>query len=106
MRTRVSSASATLLAALLCVAVSADAPAASHHAVPSEGAAVVGPALLERYAEELRANHPALAAAAARTEAAELGLAGTRRFADPTFRLGGGLFDERNMSAREEGNLG
>ena len=106
MRTRVSSASVSLLAIFLCVAASADAPAASHHAVPSEGSAVVGPALLDRYAEELRAHHPALAASAARTEAAELGLAGTRRFADPTFRLGGGLFDERNMSAREEGNLG
>lgn len=53
------------------------------------------PALVNQFAEELRTNHPALAAARARTNAAAAGLAGVRIWEDPMVRLGG-------VAAREE----
>jgi len=66
---------------------------------------VVTPALLDGLSRELRSQHPALRAAEARARAATHEAAGTRRFADPTARIGGIVFDERNMFARQEGDL-
>ncbi len=60
---------------------------------------------IEAQSATLNTNHPALKAARARFDAANSQAAGTRRFADPTVRLGGSVFDERHMMARDEGNL-
>jgi outer membrane protein TolC len=78
---------------------------ALHHAAAATNRLVITPALLAGLEAELRTNHPALRAADARAQAARLDAAGTRRWADPTVRLGGSVFDERNMFSREEGNL-
>ena len=56
---------------------------------------VVTPAYVNLLAEEMRTNHPALAAAAARAAAAVAGLAGVRTWEDPMLKLGG-------MAARED----
>ena len=47
------------------------------------------PALVNQFAEEMRTNHPALAAARARTNAAAAGVAAVRSWEDPVVRLGG-----------------
>ena len=53
------------------------------------------PALVNQFAEEMRANHPALAATRARINAAAAGLDGVRTWEDPMLRLGG-------MAARQD----
>lgn len=60
---------------------------------------------IEMTAVQLNEGHPGLRASRARHQAALAQAAGSRRFADPTARLGGTVFDERNMHSREEGNL-
>ena len=56
---------------------------------------VVTPEILGRLAEEMRAAHPALQAARARTNAAAAGVSAVRTWEDPTIRFGG-------VAAREE----
>ncbi len=65
--------------------------------------AVVTPALVNQFAEEMRTNHPALAAAAARTNAAAAGLAAVRTWEDPTLKVGGMAAEE--MMRAEDGDL-
>jgi outer membrane protein TolC len=64
---------------------------------------VLTPELVNRFAEEMRTNHPALAGAVARTNAAAAGLAAVRTWDDPTFRFGG-LAAEETMR-REDGDI-
>ena len=66
-------------------------------------AVVLTPELVNQFAEEMRTNHPALAAAAARTNAAAAGLAAVRTWEDPVFRFGG-LAAEESMR-REDGDI-
>src|SRR5205085_4437374 len=47
------------------------------------------PALLNDFADEMRAKHPALLAARARTDAAAAGLSAIRSWEDPMARVGG-----------------
>ena len=61
------------------------------------------PALVNQFAEELRANHPALAVARARTNAAAASLAGVRTWDDPMLRFGA-MASETRMR-REDGDL-
>lgn len=61
------------------------------------------PAVLERLAEEMRTNNPALRAAGARVDAAEASLAGVRTWEDPMVVLGG-QFADTAMRA-DEGDL-
>lgn len=63
----------------------------------------VTPALVNQFAEELRTNHLALAAARARTNAAAASLAGVRTWEDPMIRLGG-MAAEQGMRA-ENGDI-
>jgi outer membrane protein TolC len=60
---------------------------------------------IESTAAQLNQQHPGLRASRSRYQAALAQAAGSRRIADPTARLGGSVFDERNMHSREEGNL-
>ena len=53
------------------------------------------PALVNQFAEEMRTNHPALAAARARTNAAAAGVAAVRSWDDPVLRFG-------RLAARED----
>lgn len=53
------------------------------------------PALVNQFAEEMRTNHPALAAARARTNAAAASVAAVRSWEDPMIKFGG-------MAARED----
>lgn len=73
---------------------------------PAAAAPIVAtPEWIELQSGALNAGHPGLKSARARFDAATAEAAGVRRLADPSVRLGGAVFDERNMSAREEGNL-
>ena len=69
------------------------APAAppAHHPALGTNRVVITSELLAGFAAELRTNHPALRAAQARANAAGLNAAGTRRFDDPTLKLGGSV---------------
>jgi len=49
----------------------------------------ISPAFITQLAEEMRTNHPALQAAAARTNAAAAGIAAVRTWDDPMARVGG-----------------
>lgn len=99
--------SGCLTAASLSVAAAepSTVSVAPHHATVATNRLVITPALLAGLEAELRTHHPALRATEARAQAARLDAASTRRWADPTVRLGGSVFDERNMFSREEGNL-
>jgi len=66
-------------------------------------ALVLTPELVNQFAEEMRTNHPALAAAAARTNAAAAGLAAVRTWEDPMFRFGGMAAEE--MMRAEDGDI-
>ena len=48
----------------------------------------LAPALVNQFAEEMRTNHPALAAARARTNAAAAGVAAVRSWEDPKIKFG------------------
>ena len=73
---------------------------------PAPAAGIVAtPEWIELQSGALIAGHPGLSSARARFNAANAEAAGIRRIADPTVRLGGAVFDERNMKSREEGNL-
>lgn len=61
------------------------------------------PAYLNELAEELRQNHPALAAARERTNAAAAAVGGVRTWEDPLARIGGMAASERMRA--EEGDL-
>lgn len=63
----------------------------------------ITPALIRQLAEELRTNHPALQAAAARTTAASANVASVRTWEDPVVRLGG-MAARPDMRA-SQGNL-
>lgn len=63
----------------------------------------VTPAFVNQLAEEMRTNHPALAAADARSTAATAGLAGVRTWEDPMIRLGGMAAEE--TMRREDGDI-
>jgi len=78
------------LFSLLALAANAGLAASS-----ATNTVVVTPAYVNRLAEEMRTNHPALAAADARTAAAAAGLAGVRTWEDPMIRLGGMAAEER-----------
>lgn len=65
----------------------------------------ITPAYFAALADEMRTNHPALRASGARLEAANANTNATRRFADPVFKLGGSVFEQRGGSAREDGDL-
>lgn len=66
-------------------------------------AVVLTPALVNQFAEEMRTNHPALAAADARTNAAAAGLAAVRTWEDPTLKLGGMAAEE--MMRMDDGDI-
>lgn len=61
------------------------------------------PELVNQFAAEMRTNHPALAAAAARTNAAGAGLAAVRTWEDPMVKFGG-MAAEKMMRA-EDGDI-
>lgn len=64
---------------------------------------VLTPALVNQFAEEMRTNHPALAAAAARTNAAAAGIAAVRTWEDPMLKVGA-MAAEQMMRA-EDGDI-
>ncbi len=64
---------------------------------------VLTPEAVNQFAEEMRTNHPALAAAAARTNAAAAGVAAVRTWEDPMVRVGGMAADE--MMRAENGDI-
>ncbi len=64
---------------------------------------VLTPELVNQFAEEMRTNHPALAAAAARTNAAAAGVAAVRTWEDPMFRFGGMAAEE--MMRADDGDI-
>jgi outer membrane protein TolC len=61
------------------------------------------PQLVNQFAEELRTNHPALAAAAARTNAAAASLAAVRTWGDPTLKAG--VMAAEEMMRAEDGDI-
>jgi outer membrane protein TolC len=61
------------------------------------------PQLVNQFAEEMRTNHPALAAAAARTNAAAAGLAAIRTWEDPTLKAG--VMAAEEMMRAEDGDI-
>ncbi len=63
------------------------------------------PAYLSELAEEMRTNHPALRALAARTSAARHAVGGVRGWDDPLFKFGGVVATEQGPRLEEEGNL-
>ena len=77
----------------------------AHHAVAGTSRVVITAEVLAGLAAELRTNHPALRASAARANAAQLDAAGVRRFDDPTFKLGGSVSSPRGFKTEEEGDL-
>ncbi len=83
-----------LLGLNLGAALAATAPLESPESV------VITPAYINRLAEELRARHPAIRAAQARTEAAVAAVEGVRVWEDPTLRVGG-MFADAEMRAKE-----
>lgn len=60
--------------------------------------------LVNQFAEEMRTNHPALAAADARTNAAAAGLAAVRTWEDPMLKFG--VMAAEEMMRMEDGDLG
>jgi outer membrane protein TolC len=60
--------------------------------------------LVARLAEEMRHQHPALRATDSRVEAAQAAAAGTRRWANPEFQAGVGVYRYADM-ARENGDV-
>ncbi len=88
------SGSFVLLGLNLGAALAATAPLESPESV------VITPAYINRLAEELRARHPAIRAAQARTEAAVAAVEGVRVWEDPTLRVGG-MFADAEMRAKE-----
>ena len=64
---------------------------------------VLTPALVNQFAEGMRTNHPALAAAAARTNAAAAGIAAVRTWEDPMLKVGA-MAAEQMMRA-EDGDI-
>ena len=77
----------------------------AHHPALGTNRVAITSELLAGFAAELRTNHPALRAAQARANAAGLNAAGTRRFDDPTLKLGGSVSSPRGFKPEEEGNL-
>lgn len=69
----------------------------------STNALVLTPALVNQFAEEMRTNHPALAAAAARTNAAAAGIAAVRTWEDPMLKVGAMAAEE--MMRMEDGDF-
>ncbi len=68
-------------------------------------ALVLTPELVNQFAEELRTNHPALAAAAARTNAAARAVAAVRTWEDPMAKTGYMFAEEGSMMPSEEGDV-
>lgn len=68
-------------------------------------AVVLTPELVNQFAEELRTNHPALAAAAARTNAAARAVAAVRTWEDPMAKTGYMFTEDASMMPMEEGDL-
>jgi len=66
-------------------------------------AVVLTPALVNQFAEEMRTNHPALAAAAARTNAAAAGIAAVRTWEDPMLKIG--AMAAEPMMRAEDGDI-
>jgi cobalt-zinc-cadmium efflux system outer membrane protein len=79
------------------------AVSASRAADTATNAVVLTPALVNQFAEEMRTNHPALAAADARTNAAAASLAAVRTWEDPMLKLGGMAAEE--MMRMEDGDI-
>ena len=72
-------------------------------AVAETNSLTLTPVVVNQFAEEMRTNHPALLAAAARTNAAGAGINAVRTWEDPMIRLGAMAGDE--MMRREDGDL-
>ena len=70
---------------------------------PATNVVPVTPAFIAQLAEEMRTNHPALQAAAARTNAAAANAAAVRSWDDPMVRVGG--MAAREMMRADEGDL-
>ncbi len=85
---------------LLCL-LALGAPAA--WAGPETNALRLDPAVMNRYAEELRTNAPSLLAAQARTVAARSGTDAVRTWADPEVSLG--VMMAPSMMRRDDGDL-
>jgi cobalt-zinc-cadmium efflux system outer membrane protein len=64
---------------------------------------VLTPALINQFAEEMRAHHPALAAARARTNAAVAGIGAVSTWDDPMLKLGAMASEERMR--RDDGDI-
>jgi len=69
------------------------------------GAVRLSGEVLRRFAGEMRTNHPALRALAARTRAADHATNSVRTWEDPRFRFGGYVASGRGPLLEEEGNL-
>ena len=67
-------------------------------------AVVLTPELVNQFAEEMRTNHPALAAADARTNAAAASFAAVRTWEDPTLKFG--VMAAEEMLRMDDGDLG
>jgi len=65
---------------------------------------VLTPELVNQFAQEMRTNHPALAAVAARTNAAAAGVAAVRTWEDPMLKFSGMAAEE--MMRAEDGDIG
>ena len=63
------------------------------------------PQFINQLAEELRTNNPALAAAAARTNAAARAVVAVRTWDDPTIRAGFNFSDDPRMMRRDDGDF-
>jgi outer membrane protein TolC len=86
---------------LILIGLAHGIPAA--HGELAANAVPVTPAFITLLGEEMRTNHPALQAAAARTNAAAAGIAGVRSWDDPMVRVGG--MAARDMMRAEDGDL-
>ena len=63
------------------------------------------PVFINQFAEELRTNNPALAAVAARTNAAARAVAAVRTWDDPMIRAGYSFADDQRMMRADDGDL-
>src|SRR5688572_15959863 len=88
---------------IICVGLLGFATSAIQAAGGATNTIVLTPALVNQFAEEMRTNHPALAAADARTNAAAASLAAVRTWEDPTLKLGGMAAEE--MMRMEDGDI-
>jgi outer membrane protein TolC len=77
---------------------------ASRAAENATNVVVLTPELVNQFAEEMLTNHPALAAAAARTNAAAAGIAAVRTWEDPMLKVG--VMAAEEMMRMNEGDLG